>query len=66
VKLELDNSEKCLTPCRKCGGVDGMVRDGAGPHAKRIDCVACGGFINWMPMALAIQLGLYVPLMPGE
>lgn len=59
MRLNLDRSEKCLTPCKHCGSVWGEVKDGAGPHSRRIDCQGCGKFINWMGLNMAIRLGFY-------
>lgn len=64
MKIDLDSSQKCLVPCRHCGSVWGVVKDGTGPHAKRIDCQGCGRFLNWMGLGLAIELGLYVQDLP--
>lgn len=59
MKIDLDSSERCLVPCRHCGSVWGEMRDGTGPHAKRIDCHGCGRFLNWMGLGTAIRFGMY-------
>lgn len=66
MKIDLDGSQRSLVPCRHCGSAWGVVKDGKGPHAKRIDCHGCGRFLNWMSLATAIQFGLYEPCLPGE
>ena len=33
--------------CKFCGCCDGLVSEGKGPHAYRVDCKGCGKFNKW-------------------
>ncbi len=59
MNIDLDGSQKALNPCKVCGSCRGTLKPGAGPHAARIDCEACGRFHNWLSLDAAIRLGLY-------
>ncbi len=59
MNVKLDSSIKALHPCKVCGSTRGVLSGGAGPHAKRIDCAGCGRFHNWLPLATAIEWGLF-------
>ena len=50
------NSSEIGRRCRSCGAETFVTGRGAGPHAARLICIACGSFNGWLPRAQAEAL----------
>jgi hypothetical protein len=42
--------------CQRCGGESFLSGPGAGPHAARLTCIACGRFAGWLSKTKLAEL----------
>jgi hypothetical protein len=55
-EIETSEAHGVLAPCPRCGGLDGVVTEGSGPHLAALRCKACGRWAGWLSRATIWRL----------
>lgn len=46
--IALDRDQPPLSPCLYCGGIEGNIRPGKGPHLAGVRCNSCDNHLGWL------------------
>lgn len=46
--IALNGERPPLSPCSYCGGIEGNIRPGKGPHLAGVRCNECDTHLGWL------------------